>query len=483
MTGAATPQLVELDAGALAAEIATGAVSCVEVMRAYLDHIEVVNPAVTAIVGLRDRESVLAEAGERDVELRRSGARGPLHGLPVAVKDLAEAAGLPWTSGSPLFADRVGGADEPFVARMRAAGAIVIGKTNVPELGLGSQSYNPVWGTTRNPYDPSRTAGGSSGGAAAALALRMLPIADGSDYMGSLRNPAAFCNVLGFRPSRGRVPRPGFVAQLSEVGPMGRTVSDVTMLLDVMAGAHPGAPLARTDRPSDGPAEIAVPGARIGWLGDLGGRLATEPGLLDVCRGAAETFAGLGATVEDVLPDTDFDALWTAFLTWRWWMTLELEPLYADPATRAMLKPELVWEIERGLELSALEVTRAMAVRDAWYATVLGLFERYDALLAPSAQVFPFSADVHWPTEIDGRPMDTYHRWMETVAPWSLAGVPVLGMPAGFDRRGLPAGVQLIGPPGADRRVLGLGRSYEEATQWVRRVRPAAVTVAGPPPP
>jgi amidase len=469
------PDLVGLDAGSLAAQVAAGAVSCVEVMQAHLDHIEVLNPAVTAIVGLRDRETLLAEAGERDAELRSSGARGPLHGLPVAVKDLSEAAGLPWTAGSPLYAERVGVTDEPFVARMRAAGAIVIGKTNVPELGLGSQSYNPVWGTTRNPYDLSRTAGGSSGGAAAALALRMLPVADGSDYMGSLRNPAAFCNVLGFRPSRGRVPRPGFVAQLSEVGPMGRTVSDVAMLLDVMAGAHPVAPLARTDRPHDGPAQLSASGARIGWLGDLGGRLATEPGLLEVCRGAAEAFAGLGAAVEEVLPVVDFDELWTAFLTWRWWMTLELEPLYADPVTRAMLKPEVVWEIERGLRLSALDVTRAMAVRDAWYATVLGLFERYDALLAPSAQVFPFSADVHWPTEIDGRPMDTYHRWMETVAPWSLAGVPVLGMPAGFDGRGLPAGVQLIGPPGADRRVLGLGRSYEEATGWVERVRPPAL--------
>jgi amidase len=208
--GPAAPELVGLAAGTLAAQVAAGVVSCVEVMRAHLDHIEVMNPAVTAVVGLRGRESLLAEAGERDAELRSRGPRGPLHGLPVAVKDLAEAAGLPWTSGSPLYAERVGVTDEPFVARMRAAGAIVIGKTNVPELGLGSQSYNPVWGTTRNPYDVSRTAGGSSGGAAAALALRMLPIADGSDYMGSLRNPAAFCNVLGFRPSRGRVPRPGF---------------------------------------------------------------------------------------------------------------------------------------------------------------------------------------------------------------------------------------------------------------------------------
>ncbi len=453
--------IVEHSATGLAALIAARELSCVEVVSAHLEQIERLDPHVNAIPVRRDPELVLAEAAERD----RAERRGPLHGLPVAVKDLAEVAGLPWTAGSPIFRDRVGVVDALHVARMRAAGAVVVGKTNTPEFGFGSQTYNPVWGTTRNPYDPSRTPGGSSGGAAAALALRMLPIADGSDYGGSLRNPAGFCNVLGLRPSRGTVPSLGFVAQLGEIGPMARTVDDLELLLDVLAGPDPAAPLGpvpHRDLPD-------VRGARIAWVGDWGGRLPTEPGLLDVCRTAADALAGLGAVVEEHVPDVDLDALWRTFLTWRWWQAVEMVPLLAD---RSLLKPEAVWEIEHAAALTVPDVQAAIVARDAWYATVLGLFERFDAVVAPSAQVFPFAADVPWPAEIDGRPMDSYHRWMQTVTPWSLAAVPVLGMPAGFDGRGLPAGVQLIGPPGADRGVLALGRAYERATGWVERVRP-----------
>jgi ureidomalonase len=451
--------LVELGAAALAARIAAREVSCVEVVEAHLDRIDALNPQVNAIVARRDRESVLAEAAERDRALAAGAPVGPLHGIPMAIKDLAEVAGQPWTAGSPVHRDRVGQVDEPFVARVRAAGAVLVGRTNVPELGLGSQSYNPVWGTTTNPYDPTRTAGGSSGGAAAALALRMLPVADGSDYMGSLRNPAAFCNVLGLRPSRGRVPKPGFVAQLSEVGPMGRSVADVALLLSVLAGPDPAAPLARTDaldlrdlRPAD------LRGRRVAWVGDL------------------------GAEVVELVPEFDLDRLWEAFLVWRWWGMADKADLLAD-GVREHVKPEARWEVERGLALTAPEITAAMAVRDAWYAAVVALFDDVEAVLAPSAQVFPFPADVPWPAEVGGRAMDTYHRWMETVAPWSLAGVPALGMPAGFDARGLPTGVQLIGAPGADRRVLEIGLAYERATGWVERVRPPLLggAVAAPP--
>jgi ureidomalonase len=470
-------EIVEHDAVELAALVAAREVSCVEVVAAHLEQIERLDPHVNAIPVRRDPEQVLVEARERDCEE----PRGPLHGLPVAVKELAEVAGLPWTAGSPIHRDRLGAVDALHVSRMRAAGAVVVGKTNVPEFGFGSQTYNPVFGVTRNPYDPSRTPGGSSGGAAAALALRMVPLADGSDYGGSLRNPAAFCNVLGLRPSRGTVPSPGFAAQLGEVGPMARTVDDLALLLDVMAGPDPGAPLGR---PVPSPPVPDVRGARIAWVGDWGGRLPVEPGLLDVCRRAADVLTGLGATVEEHLPDADPEDLWRTFLTWRWWGAAELHPLLADPRTRAQLKPEAVWEIEHAAALPALDVHRAVVARDAWYAVVRDLFGRVDAVLAPSAQVFPFAADVHWPAEVDGRPMDTYHRWMQVVTPWSLAAVPVLGMPAGFDGRGLPAGVQLIGPPGGDRAVLHLGRAYEDATGWVRRVRPAlldGVRPAGPP--
>src|SRR6185312_10936687 len=272
-------------------------------------------------------------------------------------------------------------------------------------------------------------------------AARMLPIADGSDYMGSLRNPAAFGNVLGFRPTAGTVVPPGPIAQLGELGPMGRTVADVARLLGVMA-ARPPAEL-------DGP----VAGTRVAWVGDLGGRLATEPGVLELGRRAADALAGLGCAVEEHVPAFGFDELWDAFLVWRGLHALEL-----------------------ALAFTALDVRRAAAVRQRWTEAVGPLFARFDAVLAPSTQVFPFDVATPWPEVVDGRPMDTYHRWMETVMPWSMAGTPVLGMPAGFDPRGLPTGVQLVGPVGADNEVLRLGRAYEEATQWVARHPPSIVS-------
>ena len=463
--------LVRLDALDLSRLIRTREVSCAEVMRAYLDHIDAHNPRVNAIVALRDRDDLLAEADERDRDLAAGRYLGWMHGLPHAVKDLASVAGLPWTNGSPIYADRVADVDDAFVARIRAAGAILIGKTNVPEFGLGSQSYNGVYGTTRNPYDPSRTAGGSSGGAAAGLALRMLPVADGGDYMGSLRNPAAFNNVYGLRPSYGRVPGPGFVAQLAVIGPMGRSVDDVAALLQVMAGPDDGAPLSQ----HADPAALAPPiepadlrGARLAWVGDWDGYLATEPGILDLNRDACAVFERLGAQVDAVPPPFPPERLWNMFLTWRWWANLSRYDLYADPALREQLKPEVRWEIEHGLKVTALDITQAMAERDAWYATVIAMFRTYDYILAPSAQVFPFDAGTHWPTEIAGREMDTYHRWMETVAPWSLTGLPALGMPAGFGPNGLPTGITLIGRPCGERDVLSTAKSYEQATQFVR---------------
>lgn len=435
-------ELPDLDARTLAGLVARGEASAEEVVAAHLDRIEERNPAVNAVVGLRDRAAVLAEARDRDAEP----PRGPLHGLPVAVKDLAEVTGLPWTCGSPAFARRVGARDEPFVARLRAAGAVIVGKTNTPEFGFGSQTYNPVWGATCNPYDLTRTIGGSSGGAAAALAARMLPLADGSDYLGSLRNPAAFGNVWGFRPSTGTVVPRGVVAQLGEIGPMARTVDDLELLLDVLAARPPSA---------------APPIRRIAWIGDLGGHLATEPGVLDLGRAAAETLEDLGLDVAEHVPDVDWEALWRTVLVWRGWNVLELEGVYRH------VKPEIRWEIDRGRELTVSDLRRAIAARERWIEQVDELFTRFDAVLAPATQVFPFRVDQPWPRSVAGRAMDSYHRWMETVAPWSLAGTPVLAMPAGFGPTGLPTGVQLVGRRGADRAVLAAGRAYEEATGWV----------------
>nr|WP_271212514.1 amidase [Rhodococcus wratislaviensis]GLK39058.1 amidase [Rhodococcus wratislaviensis] len=466
--------IVRLEATELSAAIAARRVSCREVMTAYLDHIEAVNPTINAIVALQPRDELLRQATERDQELRQGRARSWMHGFPHAVKDITEVRGISFTAGSPIYANRIGATDDPVVRRIRDAGAVIVGKTNTPELGLGSQTYNPVWGTTVNPYDTTRTAGGSSGGAAAALAARMLPVADGSDYMGSLRNPAAFTNVIGFRPSFGRIPKAGFIAQLSTLGPMGRTVTDVARLLEVMQGAESHAPLALNPGPevaSPAPA-VVLTGTRIAWVGDLGGHLAFEGGLLELCTSSLRVFEDLGCTIEHVVPDFDFDELWDAFLVWRWWHSVELHEIYDDCHTRAMLKPETVWEIEHGLALDARRISQACRVRNRWYQVVAQLFDRYDFVIAPTTQVFPFDATQHWPPRIGDRTMDTYHRWMETVAPWSLTGHPVLALPAGFDTRGLPSGIQLIGPARQDTTVLRAGFAYEQHTQWVQRRPP-----------
>jgi amidase len=453
----------------LAEAIRRRQVSCVEVMGTYLDRIEALNPRVNAIVALRERGELMRAAAARDDQLARGEYLGWLHGFPFAVKDLAAAEGLLWTEGSPIYGRRIADVDDPFVRRVKDAGAILVGKTNVPEFGLGSQTYNRVYGPTATPYDTGRTAGGSSGGAAAALALRLLPVADGSDYLGSLRNPAAFCNVLGFRPSVGRVPAAGFVAHPSTVGPMGRTVDDVAALLGVLAVPDDTVPLS-----VGGGIRLPLPPAgswrdtRIAWVGDFGGHLATEPGLLDVCHGALKVFENLGCRVDEAVPDYPPERIWSAVLTWRWWSVLHRHDLYADAVTRAELKPEIIWEIENGLRLTALDIARVEVARTEWYDAALRFLETYDFVVAPSSQVFPFPLTTHWPDEIDGRPMDSYHRWMETVAPWSMTGLPVLGLPAGFDGRGLPAGIQLVGRPRADVAVLQLAKAYEERTNWVR---------------
>lgn len=458
--------LVEHSALELSGLIHRREVSCVDVMTAYLAQIERYNPVLNAIVALRDREELLAEARQRDGELAAGHTRGWMHGFPHAVKDLAAARGLPHTSGSRIFADRVAEADDRYVARLRAAGAVIIGKSNTPEFGLGSQTYNEVWGTTGNPYDPSRTAGGSSGGGAAALAARMVPVADGSDNMGSLRNPPAFNNVIGLRPSWGRVPEPGFIPYGSVNGPMGRTTADVAQLLSTMAGPDTGAPLGIDEDPAHLSADLDrdFRRTRIAWIGDWDGYLATEPGVLALCESALATFEHLGCEVEPALPSFAPQDIWQSYLAWRSWGNLRYADLYEDPATRALMKPELVWEIEYGLRLTALDLTRAAAARDAWYAAVVDMFETYDFVVAPSAQVFPFDKSVHWPETIDGRPMDTYHRWMETVVPWTMAGHPVAAMPAGLNARGLPMGIQIVGRRHGDHDVLRIAHAYEAAS-------------------
>lgn len=466
--------LLDGSAGGLAAALEARAVGAEEVMRATLDRIAARNH-VNAIVSLRDPDDLIARARAADAAPRA----GWLHGIPMAIKDLADAKGLPTTWGSPLFRDNVAQRDEPFVARLRAAGAILIGKTNTPEFGLGSHTFNPVHGATRNPYAGGLSAGGSSGGAAAALAMRMVTLADGSDMMGSLRNPAGWCNVYGFRPSWGRVPGAAegetFFHTLATDGPMARCPADLALLLDTMAGPVPGRPFGLPYSPAARHIDAEVKGRRIGWLADWGGALPMEAGVLATCERALADFAALGVEVEPLAPPMPSDAIWEAWNILRSWaVQAKLGPFHDNPATRPGLKPAVVWEIEQGRALTRQAIERAGAIRSDWYRRAEALFERFDALVLPTAQVWPFAIDAVHPTEIAGRAMDTYHRWMEVVIAASLLGLPALAVPAGFGPQGLPMGLQLIGRHGDDLGLLQLAQAWHQATDWPNRRPPPA---------
>ena len=474
-------KLVELSASALAAAIRAKEVSCREVMQATLARIAELNPKHNAIVSLRDGDALLREADARDAELAGGAPVGWMHGMPQAIKDMALTKGLRTTLGSPLMHDFVPAEDGLMVARMKAAGCIVIGKANTPEFGLGSHTFNEVFGVTRNAYDVSKSAGGSSGGAAVALALRMLPVADGSDFMGSLRNPAGWNNVFGLRPSQGRVPSfPApdvWVAQLGTEGPMGRTVEDVARLLDVQAGPDPRAPLSLARHASFAEGLPGAEGsrARIGWLGDIGGHLPMEPGILGVCEQALQRLQGIGCAVEPLPLGFSADAVWQAWLVWRRWLVAaRIAPFLANPLNRASIKPEALWEHDQAAGLTGAHVMQASSQRSAFYRHLLTLFERFDVLALPSAQVWPFDAALRWPTHIAGREMDTYHRWMEVVIYATFAGLPCISVPAGFGPAGLPMGLQLIGAPQAEAALLQLAHAYEQAAAEVLRVRPKA---------
>ena len=425
---AASPSnIVMMDAAPLESVIHTRKASCVEVMSAYLDHIERLNARVNAIVALQDRAQLLAQARERDAELARGESKGPLHGFPHAVKDL---------------------------------------------LGLGSHTYNPIYGATRNAYDQSRSAGGSSGGAAVALALRMLPLADGSDYGGSLRNPAGWNNILGFRTSFGRVPVDGldvWLPSMGVTGPMARNVSDLAMLLSVLAGFDSRAPLSMDDDTNvfRQRLERDFKGTRVAWVADFKGHTPCEPEVLEVCKSALQTFESIGCEVEEAVPDYPLDAVWHAVMKLRAWQAGSgLLAFYNDPAKRALLKPEVIYEVESGLKLSAYDVTAASVVRTEWYKAVREFLERYDYFVAPTAQVFPFDVDIHWPQEIAGKKMETYHEWMKAMLLITMSGSPALAVPAGFSRQGLPIGIQIVAPNHGELSCLQLAYAYQLATNW-----------------
>ena len=473
-----TNDLVMMDAASLASAIRSRQASCVEVMTAYLDHIERLNATVNAIVALQDRENLLSQARERDHQLARGESMGPLHGFPHAVKDLQAVNGIRTTMGSPILKDFVPSADSLMVGRLRKAGAIFIGKTNTPEFGLGSHTYNPVYGATRNAYDIARSAGGSSGGAAVSLSLRMVPVADGSDYGGSLRNPAGWNGVFGFRTSIGRIPtdaRDSWLPSMGVAGPMARNVTDLAMLLSVQSGFDARSPLSLE---GDGSIfqrrlEKDLKGKRIAWGGDFKGHTPCESGVLEVCRTAVRTFESLGCVVEEAIPDFDLEAVWQAVMRLRGWQQgASMLAYYNDPAKRSLLKPEAIFEVETGLRQSAYDISAASVVRTEWSEAVRRFFERYDFFVVPTAQVFPFDVKEHWPHEISGRKMQTYHEWMKATLLVSMSGCPALAAPAGFSDHGLPIGIQIIGPNRRELDCLQLAYAYETAMSATNRRLP-----------
>ena len=466
--------LCDLPATELVARLLARELSAREVLDAHLARIERTNPAVNAIVTLLP-ERAQAQARDADDALARGEAPGMLHGLPIAHKDLVSTAGIRTTFGSPIFADWVPLEDALLVERIRSAGAILLGKTNTPEFGAGSQTFNPVFGVTRNPYDLGRTAGGSSGGAAAAVASGMLPFADGSDHGGSLGNPASFCNVVGFRPTPGRVPSWPVVDPSDDLmveGPIGRTVEDVALLLAAMAGPDPRVPGSLGDPGST----FAPPlGAELGeplvaWAPTCGGAMPVDARVSAVVDAARSSFEGIGCRTEDSYPDLS-DAREAFFtLRARFYAVRFGELLDAHPGR---IKATVVWNIEEGRRLTAEDVARARRLRDDIRARVAGFFSRFEFLVLPTVQVPPFDLEQEYPTEVAGVPMATYIDWMESCWSITVTGSPAISVPCGFTEDGLPVGLQIVGRWGDDLGVLRLAHAFERATGVGSRRPPA----------
>ena len=458
----------------LALHIRQHDLSAVEVMEAHLRQIERVDPKVNAVPTLLP-ERAMDGARAADAALACGEKVGPLHGLPIAHKDLVPTAGIRTTRGSPIFADNIPAEDALTVERLRGAGAITIGKTNVPEFGAGSQTFNPVFGATLNPYDTTRTCGGSSGGAAVALACGMMPLADGSDTGGSLRNPAAFCNVVGFRPSPGRVPN--WPKQLgwfpiSVDGPMARTVGDVALMLSVMAGPDPRCPIAITEPGSKFAVDLGrdFRGVRIAWSRDFGG-LPIDRRVTAVLEEKRSAFEQIGCIVEEGEPDyRDADEI---FKLWRAW---SFELGYTDLIRQHpnKIKETVVWNAEEGLKTTGPQLARAEAKRTELYHRVRIFMERYEFMVMPVTQVPPFPVTQEYITEIEGVQMGTYIDWMRSCYYITVTGLPAISVPCGFTPDGLPVGIQIVGRHQDDLGVLQLAHAFEQATQTWRQ-RPPVV--------
>ena len=477
MEKATSTDLCFMSATQLAALLQARDLSAREVMAAHLTRIHQVNPKVNAIVAKLDDEKCLALAAAADERAARGKPIPPLHGLPMAFKDLQPAVGFPCTFGSQIYKDAFPEQDSVLVERLRNAGAIAIGKTNVPEFGMGSHTYNQVYGTTRNPYDLTRSAGGSSGGAGAALATGMLPLADGSDLGGSLRNPGNFNNVIGMRPSVGLIPsapNPFPLLGFAVNGPLARTVADTAFLLSVMAGADPRDPSCYPSDPAlfRGTLERDFRGARVAWCPDLG-ELPLDPRVRSVLDAQRATFESLGCLVEDAHPDlSDADSI---FLTIRGFRSAAVYgPLLAR--YRDLMKPEAIGEIEGGLALRSSDVAQAMIQHGQLLERVRLFQEKYEFIVCVVNQVPPFDATLDWPKTINGVEMTHYVAWMKSAYWMTVTFRPAISVPAGFTSDGLPVGLQIVGRYRNDMSVLQLAHAFEQATGFGSRRPPIAAS-------
>jgi amidase len=451
-------------------------VSAVELLDAHLERIDRVNPRVNAIPTLVP-DRARARARVADERLARGESPGPLHGIPIAVKDLELTAGIRTTFGSPIYRDFVPDQSALFVERLESAGAVVLGKTNTPEFGAGSQTFNAVFGRTANPYDPEKTCGGSSGGAAVALTTGMVPLADGSDLGGSLRNPASFCNVVGFRPSPGRVPRWPAIdpwGSLNVLGPMARTVEDAALLLSVMAGPDARDPLSIAEPGSQfvESLERDFRGVRVAWSRNLGS-FPVEPEVIEVLESTLSVFSELGCEIDEAHPD--FRGAEEAFQTLRA-HSFALARGRELKEHRHLLKDTVIWNAERGLALSGPDVARAELLRGEIYHRARAFLESYEFLLLPVCQVLPFAIEEEWVREIEGVRLETYVDWMKSCWFITLTSLPAISVPAGFSAAGLPVGLQIVGRYRRELDVLRLARAFEGRVSASTR-RPALAIV------
>lgn len=461
--------LVWVSATELAARIRRGEISAREALQAHWDRIDQVNPLINAVI-YEDRDLAWRAAEAADAQQASGAKLGPLHGVPMTNKDTNETAGMPNTWGSPLLQGVVPDRDSLIVARLKQAGALMTGKNNVPEFAAGAHTFNEVFGTTTNPFDTRRSAGGSSGGAAAAIAAGIQAIGDGSDMGGSLRIPAAFCNVLGLRPSRGRIPTPGENAWmwLGRTGPMAREVADLAVMMNVLAGPDPRVPISINESNLDFRVGLrsGIQGLRIGWSPGVGLGMPVEPEVVAVCERALSVLVDAGATVTEASPNIaeadmvfretrahDFEFAWG-------------ELVRSDPDR---VKPEMLRNVEQGTRQSAADLRELARARTRLEGHVRDYFSQFDLWITPAAQVLPFPASQRWPNTVDGQPMGDYLDWMRSVCVVSAMDVPALSMPAGFSKAGLPVGLQLVAPHGADALLLRVAQAFEERTRWAQK--------------